>query len=179
MFIILGPSESSSLHPKHMVYFEVKEKKFRVKPIPYKQVRQFYYHDVSLRDMKTLNPNDPNIETKIKSMLAKTINEMIESAQQKVRENNLVESNHNNDSGREDDIDNSRSIGDDNGTKQHFEVRNPEKVLIRVRVNYEGFSIFNPQRFGAQFVGKIANPQDVILLSKRAKAVTDKVSFYV
>jgi double-strand break repair protein MRE11 len=41
--------------------------------------------------------------------------------------------------------------------------------LIRVRVDYTGFTTINPQRFGQKFVGKVANPHDILLFTKAAK----------
>ncbi|KAK9868394.1 hypothetical protein WJX84_007759 [Apatococcus fuscideae] len=40
--------------------------------------------------------------------------------------------------------------------------------LIRLRVDYSGFSTINTQRFGQHFVGKVANPHDVLLWQKAA-----------
>jgi double-strand break repair protein MRE11 len=49
--------------------------------------------------------------------------------------------------------------------------------LIRVRVDYTGFTTINPQRFGQKFVGKVANPHDILLFTKAAKkrASTDGI----
>ncbi|GAQ82724.1 DNA repair exonuclease MRE11 [Klebsormidium nitens] len=41
--------------------------------------------------------------------------------------------------------------------------------LIRIRVDYTGFSTVNPQRFGQKFVGKVANPHDILLFTKATK----------
>lgn len=38
--------------------------------------------------------------------------------------------------------------------------------LVRLRVDYTGFSTINVQRFGQKFVGKVANPHDVLLWHK-------------
>lgn len=38
--------------------------------------------------------------------------------------------------------------------------------LIRLRVDYTGFTTVNTQRFGQQFVGKVANPQDILFFTK-------------
>ncbi|KAL4422894.1 hypothetical protein ABPG75_009091 [Micractinium tetrahymenae] len=42
----------------------------------------------------------------------------------------------------------------------------PELPLIRLRVDYSGFSTINTQRFGQKFVGKVANPNDMVLWQK-------------
>ncbi|XP_020521203.1 double-strand break repair protein MRE11 isoform X1 [Amborella trichopoda] len=41
--------------------------------------------------------------------------------------------------------------------------------LVRIKVDYTGFMTINPQRFGQKFVGKVANPQDILIFSKAAK----------
>jgi len=41
------------------------------------------------------------------------------------------------------------------------------KPLIRLRVDYTGFTNLNVQRFGQQFVNKVANPKDVLHFHKR------------
>ncbi|KAF3778786.1 Double-strand break repair protein [Nymphaea thermarum] len=41
--------------------------------------------------------------------------------------------------------------------------------LVRIKVDYTGFMTINPQRFGQKYVGKVANPQDILIFSKAAK----------
>ncbi|KAK1609206.1 hypothetical protein QYE76_032879 [Lolium multiflorum] len=45
----------------------------------------------------------------------------------------------------------------------------PKLPLVRIKVDYSGFSTINPHRFGQKYVGKVANPQDVIVFSRSAK----------
>nr|APZ84319.1 double strand break repair nuclease MRE11A [Zea mays subsp. mexicana] len=45
----------------------------------------------------------------------------------------------------------------------------PKLPLVRIKVDYSGFSTINPQRFGQKYVGKVANPQDILIFSKSAK----------
>lgn len=42
----------------------------------------------------------------------------------------------------------------------------PLLPLIRLRVDYSGFTTINSQRFGAKFVGKVSNPHDMVLWAK-------------
>jgi hypothetical protein len=46
-----------------------------------------------------------------------------------------------------------------------------------MQVDYTGFTTINPQRFGQKFVGKVANPHDILLFTKAAKkrASTDGI----
>lgn len=41
--------------------------------------------------------------------------------------------------------------------------------LVRLRVDYTGVSTINSQRFGQKFVGKVANPHDVLHWHKSKK----------
>ncbi|KAL3696516.1 hypothetical protein R1sor_010592 [Riccia sorocarpa] len=43
--------------------------------------------------------------------------------------------------------------------------------LVRLRVDYTGFTTINPQRFGQKFVGKVANPNDILLFTKSSRGV--------
>ncbi|KAG1365412.1 putative Double-strand break repair protein MRE11 [Cocos nucifera] len=50
--------------------------------------------------------------------------------------------------------------------------------LVRIKVDYSGFSTINPQRFGQKYVGKVANPQDILIFTKAAKkrqSIEDKI----
>lgn len=51
-------------------------------------------------------------------------------------------------------------------TVSRSEVKLP---LIRIKVDYSGFMTINPQKFGQKYVGKVANPQDILIFSKAAK----------
>ena len=44
----------------------------------------------------------------------------------------------------------------------------PKLPLVRLRVDYTGFSTINAQRFGQRFVNKVANPQDLLIWHKAA-----------
>ncbi|KAF7102611.1 hypothetical protein CFC21_103716 [Triticum aestivum] len=45
----------------------------------------------------------------------------------------------------------------------------PKLPLVRIKVDYTGFLTIHPQRFGQKYVGKVANPQDIIVFSRSAK----------
>ena len=51
----------------------------------------------------------------------------------------------------------------------------PDLPLIRLRVEYTGFPrITNINKFGQKFVGRVANPEDLLLFSKQKKAPVRK-----
>jgi double-strand break repair protein MRE11 len=43
----------------------------------------------------------------------------------------------------------------------------PKQPLIRLKVEYAGYETINPQRFGQRFVGKVANPNDILLFYRK------------
>jgi double-strand break repair protein MRE11 len=144
----LGPSESSA-HPKHAMFFEIKEKKFRMKALRLTQVRQFTYDEISLKDYTHLDANDPRIEDQIRAILTAKVSQMILEGRNDVQE-----------VPQRDTIRPSR-----------FCVKDPLKILVRLRVDHEGFPAINHQRFGSQFFREVANAVDVILLAKKRKEV--------
>jgi double-strand break repair protein MRE11 len=144
-------STESSLCPKHMAFFEIKDKKFRMRAIKYKQVRQFVYKDISLRDFPHLDPNHTKIEEQVRDVLVTKVNEMILEGRTGIEQESVQG-------------DPDRSL-----PPVKFKLRDPQKVLVRLRVDHEGFPALNQQRFGAHFVGEVANPADVLLFAKKRK----------
>ncbi|TVU43038.1 hypothetical protein EJB05_09473, partial [Eragrostis curvula] len=45
----------------------------------------------------------------------------------------------------------------------------PKLPLVRIKVNYSGISTINSKQFGQRYVGKVANPQDILYFSKSWK----------
>jgi hypothetical protein len=43
------------------------------------------------------------------------------------------------------------------------------QVLVRLKVDYTGFSQVSNTRFGKAFVGKVANPADILIFHKQKK----------
>ena len=148
----------SSLFPKHMAFFEVKEKKFRMKPIKYQQNRYFIYNELCLKDNLSLNPNSPKVDDQIRDIVITKINEMI------VTGRNAVENNNDNDNN-----DHNNSSNDNYKMTTRFKIKDPQKILIRLKVDYFGFNSFNVQRFTSQFVNEVANANSIILLAKKKK----------
>jgi hypothetical protein len=140
------------------MYFEIKERKFRMKSIPFTQIRQFIYDEISLKDYKELaNTSNPKIEEIIKELLRQKVITMITEARSALSPLPTEE---------EDQALASSEIG-----IPKFKIIDREKVLIRLRVDYEGFNAINHQRFGSQFIGQVANPGEILLLVKKRKEV--------
>lgn len=150
-------STESALCPKHLVTFEIRQKKFRFKAHPYSQVRMFLYDDVALRDLVRLDPTHPKIEEHIKEVLARKVNEMLKEGRRSVRAAATVEEEEQEEGG--------------GASSRRFSLIDPHKIILRLRVDHEGFPSVNQQRFGAQFIGEVANPNDILLMSKKKREV--------
>ena len=50
-----------------------------------------------------------------------------------------------------------------------YSIRDPQKVLIRLKVDHAGFAAFNFPRFTAQFATEVANAPSIILPTKKRK----------
>lgn len=55
-------------------------------------------------------------------------------------------------------------FGDDPNQPQcKYTIKNPERVLVRLKVEHTGFTTLNNQRFGSQFVGQVVRFHDSCL----------------
>jgi len=137
----------SAEFPKKFGVLEIRGIKFRLKTYPFTQVRPFLFGEIKLQEIPQLDPQDPNVQEKVATVLQKRIQNMI-------------------DEGRE----MSRAVEAGAHTLQLANrVKDPSLILLRLRVEYEGFVSLNQQRFGALFVGKVANPSELLLFSKSKK----------
>jgi double-strand break repair protein MRE11 len=149
----------SSTHPKGMGFLEIRStKEFRMKSIPLKQVRPFVFREVSLSEYPAtvIQPADINIEEKIRGLLSKVVDEMIATARQLSEEVELA----------------SAAAVDSN---RKYVIKSPQQVLVRLRVDHSGFPTIHPQRFGALFVGKVANPNEILIFTRKKAVEGDNV----
>lgn len=140
--VITSLSEGECNRPKTVAILEVTGKSFQMKPIVLKSPRPFVMADVSLSSVQpALNPQ--NIKA-IEKFLTAKIDELVLQAQNEwiTRQENTAAT-----------------------------LDSAPLPLVRLKVDYSnGFTSFNPHRFGHLFVGKVANPKEVIFFyRKRAK----------
>jgi len=137
---------------KQVGLLEIKYNQFRMKPIPLTQVRSFVMGELSLQDQRSpLDPEDPKIDAKVTNVLEEEVRMLKVEAREKY-ENLLRDAAA---SGIAADTD-----------KLHYKLEKPDEVLVRLKVEHSGFSTLNNQRFGAKFVGEVANPVRHILASE-------------
>lgn len=132
-------------NPKHMGLLEIKGKAFRLTPTRLAQIRPFLYGDISLNDIQDLTPQDPKVEEKITKVLSLEIKKLIAEAKKQQSELAPLDA------------------------ETLYRIRSPDQVLVRLKVEYAGFPTLNSNRFGALFVGKVANPSDMVLFSKKKR----------
>lgn len=134
---------------KHVVILEVTGKQMRLLPVPLSSVRPFVMRDIALREAT------PRLDTHdargVTAYLTAQVEQMISLAE--------------------------REWISKQATLAIDQQRPMPLPLIRLRVDYaaemdaEGFAsayaISNPQRFGQQFINRIANPRDVVHFIRR------------
>lgn len=147
--VVTSLSEGECNRPKTVAILEITCKAFQLKPIVLKSPRPFVMGDISLSSAQpSLNPQDIK---SIEKYLCARIDELIERGKREWIERQ--------------------------GDSYNPETMTVPLPLIRLKVDYSnGFTSFNPHRFGHLFVGKLANPKEVIFFyRKRAKPQNDPI----
>jgi double-strand break repair protein MRE11 len=149
----LSQGESND-NPKHMGLIEIRSDfKFRLEAIPFKNIRPFLYSDISLSSVGELDMHDSKIEEKITDILSNRVKKMIREAR------SLLVSNG------ERDISKSNT----NSPAQMYQLTDPMKVIIRLKVENSGYPTISLHRFGSQFIQEVANPSEMLLFYKQKR----------
>lgn len=137
---------------KKVGILDVRESNFRLQPIPLTQVRSFVMGSVDLAREPRLDPDDSKVDVKVAKVLEDKVRVLILNAQEKREELLLAAKDAGNVLAR-------HFVGeDDSAFPLKHTLNKPEEVLVRLKVDHTGFSVVNNQRFGAKFVGQVANP---------------------
>eukprot|EP00977_Amphora_coffeiformis_P020556 scaffold8371_cov199-Amphora_coffeaeformis.AAC.9 len=143
---------------KKVGVLDINGKNFRMHTVPLTQVRSFVMSDMNLREHRAnLDPDDSKIDKKITRVLEEQVNAIIMDAKEE-RIKILQEAKEAGSNAADDD---SPLVG---------RLFNPEKVLVRLRVEHTNFQTLNNQRFGAKFVDEIANSDNILLFRKEKKS---------
>ncbi|KAG0243236.1 Double-strand break repair protein mre11a [Mortierella sp. GBA43] len=139
---------------KHVAILKICKGRFNIQKIRLQSVRPFIMSDVALADHRL----DPNNQEKVNKFISTKVRELVREARQEwITKNARTSRKRRNchSDGSDDD-----STAQDMDKSQELEVPKP---LVRLRVDYSGgYEIFNPQRFGQEFVDIVANPRDII-----------------
>ncbi|CAM8999231.1 unnamed protein product [Rhodiola kirilowii] len=65
----------------------------------------------------------------------------------------------------------------ENARRKEGNKSEPKLPLVRIKVDYSGFMTINPQKFGQKYVGKVANPQDILIFSKAPRKANNEGKF--
>jgi double-strand break repair protein MRE11 len=130
---------------KQVGILDIKGNQFRLKPIPLTQVRAFMMGEVSLNGRPELDPEDSKVDVKINRLLEDEVKHLIFEARSK----------------RDELIEDCQKLGNRINKVEKavkYTLQKPSQVLVRLKVEHSGFTTLNNQRFGAKFVGEVANP---------------------
>ncbi|ORX38057.1 Mre11 DNA-binding presumed domain-domain-containing protein [Kockovaella imperatae] len=142
----LAPGEAL---PKHVGILSIQGSQFQITEIPLKTVRPFEMDEVVLSEAASDESNKINLEDKdsIAVYLRKQVESLIRRAKQ-------------------------------NWNERHAEDTEPVDMmlpLIRLKVETsDAKEMTNPVRFGQDFVGRVANPRDILQYYRRKKAAEKK-----
>lgn len=100
--------------------------------------------EISLQDQaRRLDPEDPKIDAKVTKILEQEVNQLTYEAREKYK----------------DLMRDAAAAGNTADVDQlKYKLEKPDEVLVRLKVEHTGFTTLNNQRFGAKFVGDLANP---------------------
>lgn len=141
--------------PKHVAILSITGKEFQTETIRLKTVRPFVMKEIVLAEEKEIKNKElwrvTDNRAKITQYLTKLIEQLIEQANQEWLE-----------------------LQDDEDEDEELK---PPLPLVRLRVEYTApepgeFKIDNPQRFSNEFIGKIANENDVVQFHRKKKTAT-------
>lgn len=151
---------------KRVGILDIKGEQFRMTEVPLTQVRSFCTGEVMLGQEPSLDPDDPNVDKEVVTILTEKVRQLIEEAREKDKE--LTE-----DSAKyhADNIDPFIKV-----PQRIYKLAQPGQVLARVKVEHTGFSTVNNQRFGHAFIGEVANPSDVLLFHRKRREQAERES---
>lgn len=128
--------------PKHVAILSIKNKEFKLEPIPLMTVRPFAIQSVSLAADSNISPSSTN-KQEISNWLIEKVDALIVKAIDDWRER----------------------TGKTNIDEE------PPLPLVRLKVDYSGgYEVENPRRFSNRFVSRVANANDVITFHRRRTA---------
>jgi double-strand break repair protein MRE11 len=140
---------------KKVGILDIQGKNFRLHPVPLTQVRSFVTTEVSLKEHRDeLDADDPKIDEKVTQILEEEVRLMVMQGRDKMQQVREEAKAAGSNAGEED-------------CPLKYKLAKPDEVLVRVRVEHSGFTSLNNQRFGARFVGQVANPDDVLLFHRK------------
>ncbi|KAI8601288.1 Mre11 DNA-binding presumed domain-containing protein [Dissophora ornata] len=144
---------------KHVAILKICKGEFNIQKIRLQSIRPFIMGDVTLADHQL----DPTNQQKVNNFISKRVRNLVQQAKEDwvARNGRMSRKRRMYDEGQSDE----EEAIQDSQDGQETEVPKP---LVRLRVEYSGgYEIFNPQRFGQEFVDEVANPRDIVQFYRR------------
>ncbi|KAG7351089.1 metallo-dependent phosphatase-like protein [Nitzschia inconspicua] len=147
---------------KRVGLLDIKESNFRLTAIPLTQVRSFVLGTLNLAQERRLDPDDPKSDIKVSNVMEEKVRVLIHEAREKREE--LLEA-----ASKEGNVLAKYFIDSEQHGPPPLKnlIQKEEEVLVRLKVDHTGFPAMNNQRFGAKFVGEVANPTDILLFHRK------------
>jgi double-strand break repair protein MRE11 len=154
---------------KRVGLLDIRQSNFRLTAVPLTQVRSFVLGTLNLAQERRLDPDDPKADTKVANIMEEKVRILIHEAREKRQE--LLETAQ-----KEGNVLAKYFIDTEKYGPPPLKnlVQKEEEVLVRLKVDHTGFPVMNNQRFGAKFVGQIANPVSIVIVVDVDVDVDDK-----
>ncbi|KAF9133985.1 Double-strand break repair protein mre11a [Mortierella sp. 14UC] len=153
---------------KHVALLKICRGRFKLDKIRLASVRPFIMGELVLADHQL----DPTNQQKVNSFISRKVRELVEEAKA-----DWLEKNRGSARKRRMGLDGQSDEDDtyhNESADQQIEVPKP---LVRLKVEYSGgYEIFNPQRFGQEFVDIVANPRDIVQFYRRKTAFNKTIA---
>ena len=161
-FVVMQPGSTvatalveGEARPKHVGLLSLCGDQWQLEPLPLRTVRPFIIREVALREHE--DEYDLHDEAGLVSFLAEQVEAMIEEMRARQEAEGGVAHEETG----------APAAGDAAGEAAAAARRSRAKLpLVRLKVDYGGFSTCNPQRFGQRFVDRVANPGEILLFQK-------------
>ncbi|KAK5802053.1 Mre11 DNA-binding presumed domain-containing protein [Linnemannia elongata] len=153
---------------KHVALLKICRGKFKLDKIRLASVRPFIMGDLVLADHQV----DPTNQQKVNSLISRKVRELVEEAKAEWL-------NKNGNTARKRRMDPEGESDEDDTNQDHCgdQLTEIPKPLVRLKVEYSGgYEIFNPQRFGQEFVDTVANPRDIVQFYRRKTAFNKTIA---
>ncbi|CAH8623005.1 unnamed protein product [Dicrocoelium dendriticum] len=163
-FFVVQPGSSvvtalsqGEAQPKAVALLEVRGKEFKVTRIPLRTVRPFIFQDVVLEKEMMGGSSALGQSEEVESVCAR----IIEDSLTKAAADSSVEENL--DEPVEKRCKNEAELEDASTSFQGRTWKTPSEPIVRLRIDLSGgYESFSSLRFGQRFIGRVANPKDLI-----------------
>ena len=149
---------------KHVALLQVNGDRHMTRWFKLRNVRPFVMDEICLATHvdehgNGLDPDGVNLDTKIDKVLRAKVATMIATANAMTEEE------------RAEDQEREQGSGDEPALPLKAGMDLP---LIRLRVDHRGFPVLNNQRFGQNFMSKVANPNDILAFHRKAQKASNQ-----